>query len=416
VFTQARASLKHPQNNTDNSTMGHGLVSSLLFVLLFSVTAGATDRFNTQLQCLANAVAHLANVHPDAVKHVPYDEGPSQFMLSEDEMPWTSSYFPMDKKGIAVRWQDSDSEGLHDFDDPGKLLAATDRDTVIRRLKALGPARINQLSAVEKLDILDGNYDFSATKTELRVRGPERDPPPDWWEGFCNGVCAASINLKEPTRPVTLKNREGIEVTFEPNDIKALANASYFFVEKYAQVGSPNRTKLNVNFETLPDPGALDWALTHYLGGLHKPFAADKAPGPQIWNHVVVGYKRNLEQLKPAENGMPPDVKWTVIANVHMTYTGGGIDHHTANRPTTARVASGEMTETRYYRYELFLDEDKKIVGGRWPQSEDPSKTTVDAPDFLWFPAGRGTDSKEGYNPYISFDRVLELVKRSSGK
>jgi hypothetical protein len=389
------------------------LFKSVFLLLLAStpLTASATPIFDSQLSCLISAVRNLGyKVDPRGTTPRPYDEGPSQFLLSAQDMPWTSNFFPMEKNGIAIRWQVPDSPLPDDFSDPGKLLTSTDHDTAVRRVKSLSSDQLNKLSAVEKFDILKGNYEFPATRTEMRMRGPQRDIPPEFWEGFCNGVCAASIAQAEPKHPVTLTNPDGIQVTFEPNDIKALASASYFYVEKYAAVGSPNRTKLSIDLESLPDPGALDWALTHYLGQLHKPFVADTNPNNQIWNHVVIGYTRNLEELKPADGTAPAGVKWTTVANVNITYN-TFVDHLTANTDTAKATAEGANQKTRYYRYQLYLDENKNIVGGKWP--DNGSEKTVDAPNFLWFPAGKGTDSTEGYNPYIDFNQVKELVNKS---
>ena len=393
--------------------------------------------FERDLACIAAAVRNLA--HPDLqmrVESVPYDEGPSEFMLSAEDMPWTSDYFPFQWRGIAARWMREDTPTNQDrregrvspadyakkpgklpleFAVPGELYNKKGPEAVVEQLKLLTPEQMNEFSAIEKFDILKGDYAFTATTQELRSRGPDRAPPPKHWEGFCNGVCAASINLHEPKTAVKLEAPNGLAVTFEPNDIKALASASYFYVERYAAVGSPNRTDLKINFFTLPDPAVLDWALTHYLGRLHKPFVMNTFPGPEIWNHVAIGYNRKLINLEPVteDEHLTPDIKWKVLAQVNITHN-DFVDPKIGNRLTAPETAKGWHQHSRYYQYELFLDKHKKIVGGRWPQEGSQNLPTTDAPGFLWFPAGKGTDSTEGANPYIDFGTIENLVERSS--
>ena len=82
------------------------------------------------------------------------------------------------------------------------------------------------------------------------------------WEGFCNGVRCAGINLPEPTHKIAVKNPDGIQVRFEPADLKALAAASYFYVEKYSQLGSPTRVG---KAQDQPNAGAFDLALRYFF-------------------------------------------------------------------------------------------------------------------------------------------------------
>ncbi|MEO5667577.1 MAG: hypothetical protein ABIR96_05935, partial [Bdellovibrionota bacterium] len=219
---------------------------------------------------------------------------PSVF-LGDEALPWIGHYFPFDHGGIASRWQ------IPGGAPPAKLISEEvvgeteeiKAANVKAALRAMTQENIDKLSAAEKMDIFLGNYDFRITETELDYRGPRRDPAPESWEGFCNGRCAAGMLTEEPAKPVTVINADGISVTFQPNDIKALMTASYFYVEKYAQMGSPNRVA-EIDLKERVDPAAFDMALRAVIGEAERPFVVDIAPGIEVWNYLAVGYDRAL--------------------------------------------------------------------------------------------------------------------------
>ncbi|MEO5666706.1 MAG: hypothetical protein ABIR96_01470, partial [Bdellovibrionota bacterium] len=169
-----------------------------------------------------------------------WEYGPSTTILSKDETPWAGNYFPMMNGGLANRWHLRKAvEKTLDMAEDGTQLSS---DAVKAKIKAMKPEELANLSPAEKMDIYSGNYDFRITKHELKARGPQRRSPPEDWEGFCNGMRAAGICQPEPRKPILVKNADGVEVPFDPSDVKGLAGASYFYTEKYSAMGAPTRT------------------------------------------------------------------------------------------------------------------------------------------------------------------------------
>lgn len=81
---------------------------------------------------------------------------------------------------------------------------------------------IKDLSPAEKYDLLRGDYNFSLARQE-RISSVNYKYE---WEGHCHGWVSAGLKYSIPTEPVTLKNKDGIEILFYPQDIMAIL--SYF--------------------------------------------------------------------------------------------------------------------------------------------------------------------------------------------
>jgi hypothetical protein len=380
-----------------------------LGALVFSAFSGQSARADFDAQCayIFDATANLAKVLNFAsYEHPYYNSGISnEVHLTEKQAPWTGNHFLFQSGGIASRWQRKDTvpTRLLSEDQNGKELP---RDQVLKRIQSLSQSELNSLSPAEKMDIFLGNYDFSITRTELEKRGPRRPMPPQHWEGFCNGLSAAAISQPEPVHPVTRTNVDGVTLEFEPGDIKALLQASYFYVEKYAQVGSPSSSNPADDDPTQKlDAGAFDVAITRYLGNLKKPFVLDIDPGAEIWNYVAVGYKRSVsppETVKTFTDAMPRATVSVAHVNITVDYA-DDLDATEANTPTKARVAAGELLYSRTYQYDLYLNSEDQILGGTF--------TSKDHPDMMWFPGGKGTDESMGMNPELPFSAVEKLDK-----
>lgn len=341
-----------------------------------------------------------------------YKVGPASTILNKFEAPWAGNYFPMMRGGLANRWRlrRTVQQTLDQAEDGSQLSAAR----VKERLRAMSAAELDLLSPAEKMDIYAGNYDFRITKHELTMRGPQRPLPPQDWEGFCNGMRAAGICQLEPTKPILMSNPDGIAVPFQPSDIKGLAGASYFYTEKYAAMGSPTMTA-GIKNENPPNAGSFDVALRSYLGMERRAFVIDNHAGTEIWNVSVVGYDRKIVSEEPydivkeaaAGAGRRGKARKKIRINLDLDYLGeAGISE--SNRATTQRVANRDLTQQMHYKYELYVDENDRIIDGVW---------IGDAPDMAWFPGGRGTDASSGNpssNQHLNFDQVEQLVRRSA--
>ncbi|PIS11682.1 MAG: hypothetical protein COT73_02690, partial [Bdellovibrio sp. CG10_big_fil_rev_8_21_14_0_10_47_8] len=318
----------------------------------------------------------------------PY-KGPTQFRLSEQEVPWAGNYFPMEKGGIAQRWQQGKSVT--------KILAPSE-------LKTLSADQLSKLSPVEKFDLLMNYSDFRTTDFELNRRGPLRDPKPDSWEGFCNGVRCAGILMPEPKYPVEVVNAKGLSVTFQPSDLKALAGASYFFVEEYAQIGSPSEEGKKAQAQ--PNPAVFDLVLRYNLATKKKAFVIDSNLGEEIWNETVVGYKRDLSSAVPLtaeEKKLFPQAESKVSVKLYLE-TLGEIEIVDANGPTKHKVAQGQSLSGISTGYDLFLDKSGNAIDGVWKNKRGDRGV-----DFAWFVAGDGADQDyvhKGGNPYLDFKAI----------
>ncbi len=256
-----------------------------------------------------------------------------------------------------------------------------------------------------------GYYDFRTTKHELETRGPQRATPPQDWEGFCNGVRCAGIMTKEPKHPVSVMNNDGITVEFSPADLKALAGASYFYVEKYGQIGGPTA---DGKAENQPNPAVFDLVLRYHLGHMMKGFVIDSHLGSEIWNETVVGYNRKLGEIKSLtarERELYPKAFSKIRVDVVLD-TLGEVDIKDSNNLTKKKVADGTLLTTLETAYTLYLDERGKAVDGKWHNGNGTRGV-----DFAWFVGGKGADHQyvyKGGNPNLRFNKIRQLIEEST--
>lgn len=324
-------------------------------------------------------------------------KGPAEFRLAEKNAPWAGNYFPMYQGGIAQRW----TESKH----PGTVL---NKNSYMK----LTPEERQKLSPVEKYDVLLGLYDFRTTDHEMNFRGPLRQGAKiQDWEGFCNGVRCAGIMLAEPQFAVERTNPAGEKVVFQPADLKALAGASYFYTQEYAQIGSPSRKGRSQN---QPNAAVFDLVLRYGLAVNKKPFIIDSHLGAEIWNETVVGYKRTLSEKKkltPTEREAYPEATEKVDVSFILE-TLGEVEIKESNRPTKGKVADGSLLQTLEGRYTLYLDRDGRAFDGKWKRN--PSVRGV---DFAWFVGGKGADkhyADRGGNPHLEFGVIKDLINESA--
>ncbi len=330
--------------------------------------------------------------------------GPTDYRLSEAHAPWSGNYFAMKHGGIANRWQIGEKRypRLHQLPNRDEVLNMTAEE-------------VNRLSPAEKYDIFVGDYDYTVTKRELFNRGPMRGLKPKIWEGFCNGVRCASGILPEPKTSIIVQNHDGINIKFQSSDLKALAGAAYFFVERYAQMGGPTA---NTKAEAQPNAAAFDLALRYFLSQKKKSFMVDANLGKQIWNESVIGYHR---EVSPPQ-GLTPDEQWQrpwAIAKVKVEgylETLGEVDIKKTNGPTVHKIVAGELHENLPISYVLYIDAQGNAFDGTWNRAKNNRGV-----DFVWFGAGSGTDSHPSSqhgngNAYLDFNKLKKLVNLSSSQ
>lgn len=324
-------------------------------------------------------------------------KGPREFRLSEQNAPWAGNYFPMADGGIAQRWLEGKPPNMILNQQEYAKLSAEERQ---------------KLSPVEKYDVLLGLYDFRTTSHEMNFRGPFRPGPKvQDWEGFCNGVRCAGIMLPEPKHTVERTNPRGEKVVFQPADLKALAGASYFYTQNYAQIGSPSRAG---RAENPPNAAVFDMVLRYGLAEKNRAFIIDSHLGKEIWNETAVGFKRTLtekQKLTSNEKAFYPAARSKV--KVHLVLeTLGEIDIARSNLTTKGRVADGSLLQTIDADYTLYLDDDGRAVDGKWKKG-----TRIRGIDFAWFVAGKGADkdyAHQGGNPHLEFNVIRSLIQESA--
>jgi hypothetical protein len=376
------------------------MVKSLAWVLLFLMPlvafAQATENeksFQSDFQFFQNGLSLSRFSNTDLDQYLDPRVGPEEFRIPLSRSPWAGNYYPMEDGGIAQRWQAPEGEEIH-MNIARKL---TKED-----LKKMSPAQIERLSPAEKYDIMQGDYNFSLTQHELERRGPLR---------WVNGIRCAGILMPEPEQAVRVYNPDGIEIRFQPADLKALSGASYFYVEKYAQLGAPTQEG---RAESPPNAAVFDLALRYYLAKKEKPFVIDAHKGKEIWNETVIGFKRELSnnrKLTDLDKVNFPKAASKVKVWFELE-TLGEIGIEESNGTTKAKVADGSLSGRVQGSYMLYLDSQGKSIGGTWVKGK-----LVRGVDFVWFVAGKGTDAeytKGVGNPNLDFKVLRRLFKLST--
>jgi hypothetical protein len=117
-----------------------------------------------------------------------------------------------------------------------------------------------------------------------------------------------------------------------------------------------------------PNPGAFFVVLANQLGLMHQAFAANlnrSGHGDQIWNQPVSSYSTTVDYDKRKNNGGNVGLTTTLtyVSEIPQTFTA------VVGTPT-------ERFETMVFSYELDIDDNGNVTGGKWKHGTHPS--------FLW--------------------------------
>jgi hypothetical protein len=196
------------------------------------------------------------------------------------------------------------------------------------------------------------------------------------WHGHCNGWTAAAIRHAEPQKSVT---RNGVH--FTPADIKALLAEIYMYNDTLMLAGDGGSIH----------PGVLHAILGNWLGrGLH-PVAMEAEPSEEKWNYPIYAYQSTIGR----RSANRVEVRTTI------TYAGNSNGEF---------QQSPRLRRTRYFHYELQLDDAGSIVGGSYYR--DSSQI-----DMLWVPLGPkepGQPGNQRGNPHVSVAEVLAMWREST--
>ncbi len=347
--------------------------------------------------------------------YLTYTKGLNEYHPNARQAPWGGYYMPLLQGGLATRWMQTPAGHPHS---DSLLTWAQVQQMSVEAIAALSPA--------EKMDIYLGYTDFRITKNELLHRGPERlllrqvvesgvartdTVRVQAWEGFCNGMRLAGAWLPEPERTITVKSYDTaseIYVRFYPADLKALAAASCFYAQWYASVGENN--------SRMPDAGTFDILLREVLGRQKRTFFVDVKQGEEKWNESVVGYKREIMKESAVATlltAMPPATKKTVDIRLTLHLLG---ELPLNNNATAAGIANKTLTKARTIEYRLYVDQNNRIVGGKWEKFDTQNYPSyLKYPDYIWLAGGVGVDqlpmyATQGGNPHLSYLEVQNLL------
>lgn len=273
--------------------------------------------------------------------------------------PWTDTYWPSYKGGLANRWADPAAESAFSY-------ALNQRDAVAR----MSVDALKKLSPAEKYDIFVGRYDYPLTSYERR-RTHADDPS---WFGLCHGWAPAAINYEEPN-PVVVEGAGGVKVPFGSSDVKALL--------LFAQQDGPDTRfagdRCNVNSNNGSNAckdinaGSFHIILANQIGLLQEGFVAEISKASQVWNQPVFGYRSEARsESATVYAGAAPGTVKIVEMRTTMRYIGEMGPRWEPLPFTDYPYQEG----TRTYDYALELDAQGRIIGGEWRSG--------DHPDFVW--------------------------------
>lgn len=272
---------------------------------------------------------------------------------------WASDYWSRKKGSINLRWNSRTPVG---FD----LVSPT-----LDEARTMSLDQLATLAASEKLDLLNGDFDYSIKK-EVDKNADKGAP---LWHGICNGWSPAALNHNEPT-PKTLMSKDGIAIPFGSSDIKALLSWYYAYhheVDSTRQMGKRCMLGFGPGCDQDLNAGAFHIVLTNTVGLQQESVTMDVERGRQVWNHNVNEYKTSVveDNMKPAKDSAKGTVK-RIRVKTDMKY----VSAIKANSWYPTNGTADHIDAVKNYEYTLDIDAYGAIIGGEWISSARP--------DFLW--------------------------------
>lgn len=290
--------------------------------------------------------------------------------------PWSDTYWPNYKGGLAHRWNDNSSSDGFAYE-----------PVMFHQAQNMSQEDLKLLSPAEKFDVFTGETSLVASE---RLRTKSSDPT---WFGLCHGWAPASYNFKEP-QAVVVTSPLDLDIPFSSSDIKALliyASA----VSGYSRIlGDRCNIKLSEGDPAgeLPqcrdvNAGSFHIILANLVGLKKQSFVAEVSRGHEVWNQPVSGFRSVIlgESQEIPENAAPGTSKILTI-QTDFQYIGEVSPSHNPRHPETSK-------RSRNFKYNLEIDEAGKIIGGEWISN--------DYPDFLWTKTRPKLDPKWRWLEYI---------------
>lgn len=243
------------------------------------------------------------------------------------------------------------------------------------------------------------------------------------WSGICHGWSPASLTLDRPLHGVKVMSPLGREITFYPDDIKALASMTWGTAfgnegnaQNYTKVeGWQCQTGAKSNHEgRLTDPRCQDvnpaffhMAMVNQIGLNKHGFVMDRAFKAEVQNQPTYAYRFKYYKVsdRHINAGIPLDQAKVMIASSYwdrfknyrspkaVALVGVeadvwyGKENYNPDHTWTDSPAH-DATAVFTIHYDLELDIHDEIVGGEWREYED-APTVVEQlsyghPDIMW--------------------------------
>ncbi|MBF0367637.1 MAG: hypothetical protein HQK50_18830 [Oligoflexia bacterium] len=349
------------------------LIGSLLLTITTSTFAAGWNN--------ANNPALMAGVGEFAKQNLKIETNfntlPIAGDLAKEKTAWPDTYWPTYQGGIANRF-------IQDYDKVVTIAKLHSKEEILK----MSEEDLAKLSPAEKFDIANQRYDYPLTKMEIsRTESVVKNPKDKEWFGLCHGWAPAALNYEEPGCP-SIANNDGVKVPFNSADVKALL--TYFtgqvcpsagnacFVGGRCNVEKANMTASEKSQYDDINPGSFHVILSNLIGRAQQGFVMDKTASLAVWNQPVVGYESKVISSSdvPASTAASATKKEvTVHTKVKWVRELGPLPI-----PVTITIISkDEYILEAEYDYVLELDQNNKIVGGRWL-----GKSADDHPDFVW--------------------------------
>jgi hypothetical protein len=313
-----------------------------------------------------------------------FDALPLKGQLQEEKEPWSDSTWPNFKGGISAA---PFSENTPPFQ---PVLLTRDelfqntwgKDRGEKSGQRLTEKDLRAISPAEKFDLYRGRYDYPLTRLVLKSTSPQQPK----WTGLSHGWAAASINHAEPAR-ISVANADGVLLPFTSSDVKGLMSYYYgtyaYNKRQVKQLGERCKIGLLGLGKCSQDvnAGALHIVLANQIGLKERGFIVDRALSGEILNQPVVAYDSEILDRRTALRDSKNDAGQKMAKRSSSEVLLRTVIYLAAPiEPTLDAVigTSRQKLQTLTYLYWLELDENQKIIGGRYEnESELP-------PDFLW--------------------------------
>lgn len=272
---------------------------------------------------------------------------------------WASDFWSRRKGSINLRWNSRTPVG---FD-----LKSPTREEAM----AMSQDQLASLAATEKLDILNGDFEYTTVKEVDKIA----DKHAEAWHGICNGWAPAAVNHNEPT-PKTLTSVDGIKIPFGSSDIKALLSFYYAYHQDVAsthQMGKRCMLGFGPGCDQDLNAGAFHIVLTNTVGIEQESMIVDVERGRQVWNHAVNEFHSQIvdTNVAPASDSAKGTVR-RIRVKTDMQY----VSAIKANSWYPTNGTPEHINDVKHYEYLLDIDANGKIIGGEWISKVRP--------DFLW--------------------------------